>query len=272
MTASEDSVDVDRYFQRIGYAGDRTPTLRTLDAIIGRHATAIPFENLDPFMSRPNRIDLVSLQHKLIDSRRGGYCYEQNLLLRSVLMSLGFDVTALAARVLWGADDYAITQRSHMLLAVTLEDGARVVDVGFGGMTMTSSIRFESDVEQSTPLEPFRLTTLGNDFALQAKLDGVWRSIYRFDLTPQHPVDYEASNWYLSTWPHSRFVTGLTVARPSSDRRYALNGLRLTVHHLGGPSERRQLESVEDLRRTLENDLLVDTSGIPLDLVFDRAT
>lgn len=270
MTSYDESLDLGRYFDRIGYGGERTPSLETLDAIIAHHTAAIAFENLDPFTARPNRLDLSSLQHKLIDSRRGGYCFEQNLLLRSALLSLGYDVTALSARVLWGTGDYVLTQRSHMLLLVDCGDGPRVVDAGFGGMTPTASLRFETDVEQSTPLEPFRLTILGNDHALQAKVEGTWRSIYRFELTPQHPIDFEAINWYLSTSPESRFVTGLAAARATSDRRYALGGRKLHIHYPNRPSETHELADVDQLRDTLENDFLIDTRGTSLDRVYAR--
>jgi N-hydroxyarylamine O-acetyltransferase len=108
---TETSIDLDAYFQRIGYTGERTPTLATLQAIHLRHATAIPFENLTPLLHQPVRLDFASLQHKLVQSGRGGYCFEQNLLLLAVLRVLGFQVTGLAAR-------------GHMLLRVELERGS----------------------------------------------------------------------------------------------------------------------------------------------------
>jgi N-acetyltransferase len=94
-----DLVDLDAYFQRIGYKGDRTPTLATLQAIRQRHTTAIAFENLNPFLHRPVFIDLEAVQQKLIHNPRGGYCFEQNMLLRAVLIALGFRVSNLAARI-----------------------------------------------------------------------------------------------------------------------------------------------------------------------------
>ena len=83
---------------RVGYSGERTPTLKTLQAIHIHHAESIPFENLNPFLGLPVNLDLESLQQKLVRSGRGGYCYEQNLLLSHVLNTLGFKVTGLAAR------------------------------------------------------------------------------------------------------------------------------------------------------------------------------
>ncbi len=98
---AETRIDLDAYFQRIGYDGERTPTLATLRAIHARHATMIPFENLSPLLRQPVRLDLSSLQDKLIHQGRGGYCFEHNLLLRAALLALGFQVRGLAARVRW---------------------------------------------------------------------------------------------------------------------------------------------------------------------------
>ncbi len=94
-------VDLDAYFARIGYAGPRIATRATLDRIHALHAAAIPFENLDPLLGRPVPLELDALQRKLVRSRRGGYCFEQNTLFKAVLEELGFSVTSLAARVLW---------------------------------------------------------------------------------------------------------------------------------------------------------------------------
>src|SRR6184192_3454411 len=99
------TIELETYFERIGYVGDRAPTLATLAAIHVRHAEAIAFENLNPLMGWPVRLDVESLQHKMVRDGRGGYCFEQNLLLKHALGSLGFRVTGLGARVLWDAPE-----------------------------------------------------------------------------------------------------------------------------------------------------------------------
>jgi len=96
---NREPVDIDGYCARIGYTGPREPTLATLRAIIAGHTAAIPFENLDVVTKRPIHLDLRSLQDKLVHQRRGGYCYEHNLLLMNVLLALGFCAGCLAARV-----------------------------------------------------------------------------------------------------------------------------------------------------------------------------
>jgi N-hydroxyarylamine O-acetyltransferase len=243
--------DVDAYFERIGHSGRAPATLETLAAIHYRHAVAIPFENLNPLLRWPVRLDAQSLFQKLVCDRRGGWCFEQNLLLSHCLTAIGFQITWLAARVTMNNPEGAITPRSHMLLLIDLEDRRYVADVGFGGLTLTAPLRLEPDVEQTTPHERFRMIQSGGVFTMQAQIAGTWKSLYRFDLQEQVLPDYEVSNWYLSNHPNSHFVTGLIAARPDRDRRYALRNCELAIHHTSGESERRVLTGADDLRATL---------------------
>jgi N-hydroxyarylamine O-acetyltransferase len=246
--------DLDAYLQRIGYEGDAAPTLATLRAIHYGHATSIAFENLTPLLRQQVPLDLPALVEKLVYGGRGGWCFEQNLLLSHVLRALGFRVSGLAARVRWNLPDEVITARGHMLLRVELDEGPHVADVGFGGLTLTTPLRLAPGQAQPTPHEPFRLVEHGAGYALQAHLGDEWRTLYSFDLQEQHQVDYEVSNWYLATNPRSHFLSSLIAARPDAGRRYALRNNQLSVHHRDGPSERRTLTSVAELCTVLERD------------------
>lgn len=253
----ETQLDLNAYFQRIGYTGERAATLATLQAIHALHARVIPFENLTPLLRQPVRIDLTALQQKLVQDARGGYCFEQNLLLKAVLLALGFRVTGLAARIRWGVPDDVITPRSHMLLRVDLDTQVYLADVGFGGLTLTAPLALQPDSEQTTPHEPFRVVTNGDGFLMQARIGQKWNSLYRFDLQEQFQADYDVTNWYLSTHPSSHFVNALIVARPEVDRRYALRNNQFAIHHLNGETERRTLDSVSELRSILEDAFLI---------------
>ncbi len=248
-----DAIDLDAYFQRIGYSGERTPTLKTLQSIQQHHAQAIAFENLNSFLSQPVPLDLKSLQQKLIHEGRGGYCYEQNLLLGSSLSALGFQVTNLAARVVWNLPEGTITPRTHMLLQVDIDTEKYIADVGFGELTLTAPLSLTADIEQSTPHEPFRLIATDHTYIMQAYIGQEWKSLYRFELQEQQLADYEVSNWYVSTHPNSLFVTTLIAGRPDEDCRYALQNNQLTTHYLDGRTERRVLTTVTELRTALED-------------------
>jgi len=248
-----DAIDLDAYFQRIGYSGERTPTLKTLQSIHQHHAETIAFENLNSFLKQSVPLDLKSLQQKLIHEGRGGYCFEQNLLLGSVLSAVGFQVTNLAARVLWNLPLWTITPRSHMLLQVDIGGEKYIADVGFGGLTLTAPLSLTADIEQSTPHEPFRLLATDHTLIMQAYIGQEWKSLYRFELQEQQLADYEVSNWYVSTHPNSLFVTTLIAARPDTDCRYALRNNQLTTHYLDGRTERRVLSTVTELRTALKD-------------------
>lgn len=243
--------DLHAYFERIGYAGDPVPCYETLCAVHRQHATTIAFENLSPLLRQPVPLDLEHLQQKLVRGGRGGYCFEQNGLLRAALLRLGFRVTGLAARVMWNVPEGLVTPRGHMLLKVDLDDGSYIADVGFGGLTLTAPLRLVPGVEQSTPHEPFRLVATDDAYLMQARLGQEWRSLYRFDLHEQQQPDYEVTNWYLSNHPGSHFVTSLIAARPGQGCRYALRNDLLTVHRLDGTSERRRLANVGEIRAAL---------------------
>lgn len=264
-------VDLDTYFQRIGYGGDRAPTLKTLAAIHLHHAQTIAFENLNSWLKQPVALDLAALQQKLIQQGRGGYCFEQNALFRAVLMALGFPVTNLAARVMWNVPAGVINPRSHMLLRVEVDGRSYLADVGFGGLTLTAPLRLAAGIEQRTPHEPFRLIEADSGYILQAKLEQEWRSLYRFDLQEQQLPDYEVSNWYVSTHPKSIFVNSLIAARPDSAGRYMLRDNQLTIHTLDGRMERRILTTETELRAALEDLFHINLSAIAdLDAALQR--
>lgn len=255
--ASPHSVDLAAYFNRIGYTGPSVPTLETLRAIHAAHAQTIPFENLNPLAGWPVLLDACALEQKLLREGRGGYCFEQNLLFSGVLEAIGFQVTRLAARVLWNVPPDTTMPRSHMLLRIDIDRTSYIADVGFGGLTLTTPLRLAADVPQSTTHEPFRLVEAPGGFVVQAEIRGAWKPLYRFDLQEQLLADYEVSSWYLSNHPTSRFVNNLLAARPQPGRRYALFNDVLTTHHLAGESEHVTLRNAKELR-----EVLTDTFGI----------
>lgn len=250
--------DLNSYCERIGYAGARTPTLATLRSLQAHHPLAIPFENLDTLGGRPVRLDLDSLERKLVHSRRGGYCFEQNLLFKHMLGALGFDTTALAARVVWERPAGELRARTHMVLLVVVAGERYVCDVGFGGLTPTAPLKLVDDVEQPTPHETFRVVRLASEFAVEALVRGAWKRLYRFDLQEQQQVDIELLNHYVMSHADSPMRGRLVAARVAADRRFGLGNGILSVHHLHGASEQRRLGSVAELKEVLASTFGVD--------------
>ncbi|MEX1153362.1 arylamine N-acetyltransferase, partial [Parvibaculum sp.] len=249
--SSDTPIDLDAYFKRIGYSGSRAPTLDTLKAIHYAHAVSIPFENLDVLAKRPILLDHASLQKKLVTDGRGGYCFEVNGLFAAVLRQLSFDLTTLIGRVRWMSPEEVDTARSHMLMRVELPEGPFLADVGFGGLTMTGPIRFETGIEQETPHEPRRLLDHKDGFELQAKIGGEWVPIYRFTMEPHRRTDYDVASWYTSTHPSSIFVQFLIAGRPQDGKWLSLLNRDFKIRGLDGKAQTRVLDSADEIAEVL---------------------
>jgi N-hydroxyarylamine O-acetyltransferase len=258
-TAIDQKFNVNGYFNRIGFSGRREPVLETLRSIHLLHAQTIPFENLNPFLRIPVELNIDLLYQKLVLNKRGGYCFEHNLLLAEVLKTLGFKVRGLGARVLWNVPEGIVTARGHMLLLVEIDQGYFIADVGFGGMTLTAPLLLRPGIAQDTPHGNFRLIQADDEYILEAKVMGTWKRVYRFGLQEQFLIDYEVSSWYLSNHPTSHFVTGLIAALPFEKGRHALRNNEFATHYLDGSHERKTFDSVVDLQIALEK-----TFGIKL--------
>ena len=251
-------INLNAYFERIGFAGSIAPSLSTLELIHALHPATIPFENLNPLLGLPVSLDLASIEKKLLWDRRGGYCYEHNLLLMAVLKELDYPVRGQAARVLWNAPD-AVVEPHHMLLAIDISGATYIADVGFGGMTLTAPLKLKADAEQPTPHETYRLLGGDPDWRLEARIGGEWKVLYAFDTREKTVDDYAPSNTFLSTDPQSGFRKELRVALSPSGKRLALKDNRFSIHAEGQPSESRLLTSVAEMREVLSG-----TFGIQL--------
>jgi N-hydroxyarylamine O-acetyltransferase len=245
---------LDRYLARIGFDGPVAPDLATLRAIHAAQVDALPFEGLNPLLGLPVKLDMASLQHKLIDGRRGGYCYELNGMLRAALTAIGFKVTGLGGRVRWNAPpDSPLGPRTHMILKVDLPDGPYLADVGFGACVLDAPLWLFTGTEQQTAMGTYRLTEADGLLSLSAKRADSWRTMYVFDLAPQLPSDYELGNWYTSTSPFVPFTSTLVMERVSSDRRHKLvNRHLITEGSDGEPVSERVLGSAAELQQVLD--------------------
>jgi N-hydroxyarylamine O-acetyltransferase len=243
------AVDLEAYLARIGAPSPLAPSADALADLQQAHVGAIPFENLDILLGRPILLDLESLQAKLVADRRGGYCFEQNTLFQAALEAMGFEVTALAARVRIGAT--AVRARTHMLLLVDLPEGPFVADVGFGADGPLRALPLAEGPEHWVGPSGHRLRREGDLWVLEANADGSWVDLYAFTLEAQHPIDFEMANHYTSTHPRSAFVNSLTAQRLFPERRVVLRNRDLTVRE-GRVTETTTIRDPEHLLEVLE--------------------
>jgi len=229
--------DLGAYLARIGLHG------RPGVAEVHRaHVVSIPFENLDPRRGIPVSLTLEDLERKLVRERRGGYCFEQNLLLKAGLEALGAGVQPMLGRVRVGATPGSPRPRSHLVLRVQADGRAWHADAGFGHGTLLEPIPFGPGGPYEQSGWQFRVLEEGRELVLQTAQDGDWIDLYAFEPEPVPFVDIETSNWFTSTHPRSPFVTGLIVSAQRSDgTRVSLSdwqGLALSEETPAGGSVR----------------------------------
>jgi len=264
---------LDRYLARIGYRGEGAPTLAVLRELHRLHPLVIPFENLDPFTGRRVALDVDAIAAKLVDQRRGGYCFEHNTLFAHALTRFGFRVTSLAARVLFGRPADAVTPRTHMLLHVDIDGAAWIADVGFGGVTLCAPLALASREVQPTPHEPARID-VANDgeraYVVMVRTGDVWKPVYRFDMQRTEAVDHEVSNWYTSTSPDALFTNHLLACRPCADGRALLFNDRYSECDRQWRRRDRTLVSARELDACLRERFEIDTAGFDVDALYAR--
>jgi N-hydroxyarylamine O-acetyltransferase len=254
-----DDFDEDAWLARIGYRGSRAPTLETLQGLVLAHAVAIPYESLDVTLGRVPRLGVLELQRKMIRGRRGGYCFEQNMLFRAGLRSLGFRVTSLQGRVVRGLPIDAPRAAIHMLLRVDLAEGSYLADVGFGNLAPTAPLLLETGTEQPTPHETMRFIEVAGELTLQSRVGERWEHIYRVIPYPRYDAEYEVANWYTATHPDAPYLSNIIAARPRPDgSRVTLFNARMIVRHPNGERDLHVLESAEAFATALREVFDVD--------------
>ncbi|MGS0896409.1 arylamine N-acetyltransferase family protein [Burkholderia stagnalis] len=267
-----DSFDLSRYFARIGYDGPAEPTLDVLRRLHLLHPQAIPFENLNPLTGARVALDLPALVDKVIGRRRGGYCFELNKLFHAALTRIGFRVTPLIARVRWMRPPEVVTAQTHMLLRIDLDGAVWLADIGFGSATLTAPLRFAPDERQITPHGAFRIVVapVAEEFDLQCKTPDGWQTTYRFSLKPAEWIDYDAANWFTSTYPDSIFVNELIACRVLPEGRAALVNTVLTLRDAAGVGRSVTFDDASAWGACLRDTIGIDTTGFDLDALFAR--
>ena len=196
---------LDRYFARIGFAPPPRFDAAALAAMMRAQLFAVPFENLDVRAGREISLEPAAIVAKILDRRRGGYCYEVNGLFAMALTALGIPWRFVAARPMFYP---ARRPRTHMALIVEIDGVSWLCDLGFGSFGPRAPMRLD-DLDRTVEVdgERFRLRRETDGvFVFSALADGAWADQYGFDLSPQEWIDFLPANYLNSHHPEAIFV------------------------------------------------------------------
>jgi N-hydroxyarylamine O-acetyltransferase len=238
-------LNIKAYLERINYRGSLAPTAETLRALQIAHLLAVPFENLSIHAREPIILEDEALFAKIVERRRGGFCYEANGLFAALLRALGFDVAMLSAEVARAGGGFG-PAFDHMALAVTLEQ-RWLADVGFGD-SFREPLRLDERGEQAQGGRAYRILPDGPYLVLMQRDngDGEWEAQYRFTLRPHEYVDYDGMCRYHQTSPESHFTKARVCSRATEEGRITLSEMRFITTLEGGGRQERVLTSQEE--------------------------
>jgi N-hydroxyarylamine O-acetyltransferase len=246
-------MNLDTYLQRINYSGSRVPSIDTLRQLHLAHLRTVPFENLSIHAKEPIILNDTALFSKIVENRRGGFCYELNGLFAALLRALGFKVEMLAAGVATVRADSGDVEYGpifdHMTLMVILEE-RWLADVGFGDSFLTP-LRLDDTQEQIEGDQTYRIVEHDSQRLLSRRnANEEWQPQYRFTLDPYNFPDYDEMCHFHQTSPESHFTRNRICSRATEDGRITLSGMRL-ITTKGALRDEVTLQSQEEYDRAL---------------------
>jgi len=277
---------IDRYLSRIGLSklvlaeqGEDEPTFAldrdTLALIMAGQSRCIPFENIDVVLKKQISMSPADVEKKLVDDLRGGYCWEQNTLLRMALEEMGYEVTPVMCRVRWGKADDSVepnTPYTHLALVVRVvstpdmeQDGDEksksisttnyfLADVGFSGTNSMNPVDLGIGSEpQDLPEGRFRVVpSKHKDFhVLQLRVKNDWRPLYEWREESAPLVDQECSNWFSCTYPTARFTNQMFICRIVGDERHHILNDQYVIRKGHGVDKDVKTEQITEKKRLL---------------------
>ena len=246
-------MDVQAYFDRIGFAGSARADLETLTALHRLHLRAIPYENFDVLLGRPVSLAPEAAFEKLVTRRRGGWCYEMNGLLGAVLEDIGFTVTRMAGAVM-RTERGDVSLGNHLVLRVDL-DRPYIADVGFGdGIAEPFPLTF--DAHHCAGYE-FRLEDLGDTWLRFHNQGQGGAPYFDFRLEPAAPDQLEATCQWLASSPDSIFTQMALGFRHTDDGIVGLLG-RTLRRVRPGEKTTELIETAEQLIAVLDREFDLD--------------
>ncbi|MFB0612198.1 arylamine N-acetyltransferase family protein [Aurantiacibacter poecillastricola] len=271
----DSAAQLEAYLRRIGLARPPACDERGLLAVQSAHRQAIPFENLDVRLGVPIPTETDAIAAKLVERRRGGFCFEHNRLFSAMLSAMGFANRMLLARVNFG-NPPATPAQTHCLLAVETSGGLMIADAGFGGSYCPPLPLQDGATATSGDGAQHRLRRIGEPGALPGEwqlerigppetTDGRgaqasdWEPQYTFSMSEVAPADLVMGSHFASTHPTARHVNCHVASRVLPDGFVSLMERRLTVYR-AGETQRREIAGIEDYREAL-----ADHFGIAMD-------
>jgi N-hydroxyarylamine O-acetyltransferase len=240
--------------------------MNELNRLIKDYLSKYPFNNIDILLN-PGKIlslDNKDLKEKIQNKKRGGYCFEHNQLMTSLLEENGYEYERSLGRVVYGKPD-AIVARTHQCSIVKIESEDFLVDVGFGPYTPAVAVPLNGEEVTSYNNAVYRVVNLDEgNYQLEVLKDGEYFCLYQFNKASYNDSDFKVANYYTNTHPDSKFVTDLVLSQQTEEGVcFISNKLFSKLINKRGIVEREDVD-------ILSSEQLYDTINANFNISLDR--
>ena len=251
------------YLSRIGLDALPPPSLEGLQLLQDHHMRHVPFENLNVLLGRPLDLTPSALFGKIVERKRGGYCFELNTLYAYLLSQAGFAPVPMMARV-WLRDPSETPPRTHLVNRVAIEGEDWISDVGFGGRAARAPLKIEDGYEVDDGDGRIRIQADAQfGYRISRFQDGVWSDQYTVETEAAHKADILSGNHWTENHPTSHFRLGIGVGLFTPEGRTSFYGGVFTRR-----GQQTDTQMISDLASVLE--LLTSEFGLELNLTPDE--
>ncbi len=245
--------------ERMEYDGPTKQGIDTLRALQLAFLLSIPFENLDIHLGAKITLSSEDIFEKIVRRRRGGVCFERNILFHDLLKALGFRVELLSARIVRGGATGP--EFDHMVLLTSL-DHDYLIDVG-NGHFCRAPLRIDGSDTADAEGYSYRVGVSDGSYALYYRLpEKTWVPRLLFSVTPRLRTDFEQMNVFHQTSDLSAFTRLRIVTIATKEGRVSLIDRHLVISD-GSGKRSRELESEDEYRACLKQYFGIEIPDTP---------
>lgn len=246
-------MNIAKYLQRIGLeSAEIKIDLESLRLLQNQHLLNVPFENLDIHWGNRIELDISKFYQKIIDRKRGGFCYELNGLFCELLNVLGYKCRIISARVSEGKCGFG-EEYDHLAIIVSLDEKEYLVDVGFGDFT-AFPLTFELETEQKDANGIFAIKKRDENFFEVSKLDeNESRSEYIFKDVKRELSEFEGMCNFHQTSKESHFTRGKVCSLLTEKGRKTLTNKKF-IETIGVDKTEVEINNGDDFNKILKRE------------------
>jgi N-hydroxyarylamine O-acetyltransferase len=223
--------------------------LAHLQLLQKNHLLNVPFENLDIHWKRPILLSSENFYQKIVEEKRGGFCYELNGLFFDLLNKLGFQSKIISARVCQHDGKFG-AEFDHLAILTKIADEEFLVDVGFGDFAI-EPLKFVLDIKQTDKNGTFLIRKFDDDYFEVVKKHGDnWQSEYIFTTKSRKLSEFTEMCNFHQTSPESHFTRKKLCSILTENGRKTLTDNKF-IETINGEKTEIAVESQEDFNRIL---------------------